>query len=364
MSFRNSIIISLILALVLLVYVFDALKFVDFLSHNSLTRQNELAQFKQRGVAHGSLELSDESDTISSAEENNGGSGSSVNDLEENNQHQCRRKPDGSSFEYKGLLAERYVLTTDGAHLPSDVRFALESRLDDVFSQYEIWLSLPEKGRLPLVPIELTFLSSDPEDPNNFDRILTTNGLDPQNIQGIYFSSSQRSIVKVNSIEQAIDTAVHEAVHAINDIYFDRLPRFINEGIAEFFESNLLLDDAIVYDGEITEYALPKWLDLSSPYDDLLDFYTLLYSETDWHTSNNRSLYFSGNVWFRFLLESEQSNRVLTQLLQQKFNAPCESLTPEDISDTLTELYPLFEQDFSYWFEQKVEQSRAQKSAQ
>ena len=386
MSFRNTILISLILAAALVIYFFDVINTANFLSINALTEQqkadqSELARFKQREsmIASSSNEqnalLWPTIETESMIDE----SESSRALLDEN--LKCRRNYRGKKLDYQGLLGQRYQLDVQAAKSLNDLQFEFESRLDDVFDQYLTWLSLEGDALLPVVPIIIFFI----RDPENFRQLLAHRGVDPINIQGVYFPRRQRSLVKVNTMEQAIDTAIHEAVHAINDIYFDRMPRFINEGIAEFFENNKMLESQLLETNKRLEnssleqepeysannelnakrasnFQLPSWIDLSAPYDELLDFYTLLYSESDWHTSNNRSLYFSGNIWFRFLLSSEQGQVVLAQILQTKFKAPCEPLMAEDIGDMFSELYPLFEQDFNYWYEQQVEYTRSLKT--
>ena len=77
-----------------------------------------------------------------------------------------------------------------------------------------------------------------------------------------------------------------------------------------------------------------------------------MHSEHDWHSTNNPSLYLSGSAWAHFLLSSELGLEAMKLLLQQKYQAPCQSLTPDQIIETISQTYPNFEQEFYYWFDE------------
>ncbi|NVK23475.1 MAG: hypothetical protein HWE10_00980 [Gammaproteobacteria bacterium] len=365
MSFKNIFIVSVLLATALAFYVVDTLKLVDYLSSNSLTNHEQLERFKAPKQPNTSQDETIEEPLVQTVPVDKRQLPDDDFLMSEQNvafitaRLQCASRLAQPQVDYQPLSGERYELQLNStAFTNNNFTEQLESRLDEVFFQYNQWLNVSTEDVLPVVRLQMIFLPNDEQNDVSFSRFLKERGIDDESIQGLYLPGSQLAVIKVMSIEQALNTAVHEAIHAINHVYFGQLPRFINEGIAEYFESNSStyspeLESSKI-DSETSQSKLPEWIDLSSPYDDLLDFYTLLYSEVDWHTSNNRSLYFSGSVWFQFLLGAEQGQFALSNILQSKFYEPCEQLTAEEVGNALSESYPLFEQDFNYWFEQQI----------
>lgn len=179
-----------------------------------------------------------------------------------------------------------------------------------------------------------------------FESFLVGKVAAPQTYLGVYFPAENLAVVKYLNFEQALKTAIHEVAHAINFAVFGELPRFINEGLAEVAEQNVTVSS------DVTGFQLPTGIDKQQARASLLDFYALMHSEHDWHTSNNSSLYLSGSAWANFLLTSEQGVEAVKQLLQQKRQTPCEALNSDQIIDVLTDKYPNFEQDFYYWFDE------------
>ena len=182
--------------------------------------------------------------------------------------------------------------------------------------------------------------------PVDFDTMLIGKIGQPSAYSGVYFAAENLAVVKYVNFDQALATAVHEVTHAINFSLFGQLPRFLNEGLAETAESHYLVSDVN------NSFDLPRTVDKQKARDELLDFYSLMHSEHDWHSTNNSSLYLSGSAWAHFLLSSELGLEAMKLLLQQKYQAPCQSLMPDQIIETISQTYPNFEQEFYYWFDE------------
>lgn len=209
----------------------------------------------------------------------------------------------------------------------------------DLLSRYKSWL---EVDTLPGVDVELLVL---PE--LQFNSFMTGRVADPSNYLGAFLPNSNLAVVKFINKQQALATAIHEITHVINHALFGPLPRFVNEGLAEYTENFATKSRSS------RTFKLPEGVEFEALKDELLDFYALMYSEHDWHTTNNSSLYLSGSAWAHFLMNSELGLKAIKSLLQQKYLSPCVELSKDSIIDVLAEEYPNFEQDFGYWFEEK-----------
>lgn len=203
--------------------------------------------------------------------------------------------------------------------------------IDKLLRRYSTWLSTNEiKG----LTIDIAVLRQ-----SEFEEFLIGRVANPSAYSGVYLPAENKIIIKYINDEQATKTLAHEVTHAVNFAIFGYLPRFINEGLAEYSENK--------------QFSLPSHVDKEQLRTELLDFYSLMNSEQDWHTSNNASLYYSGSAWAHFLMESELGNKAIQAMLKVKLSKPCSSLTSELIITTLSEMYPNFEQDFYYWYEEQ-----------
>jgi len=272
---------------------------------------------------------------------------SAITSLEDDVQPKLKAKPQVESENRQckyplitELDGKKFSLeTTYSKQLPS-INSNLRRVIDELLNAYANWF-----GAEKVFGIRFKMLILSPDD---FADFMVSRGDDPINFAGVFFSGSNLAVIKYENKEQALTVAAHEAVHAINRAIFGATPRFLNEGLAKYFETR---DSS----GQPSDYELPKWVDKQDANAQLLDFYTLMYSEQDWHSTNNDSLYMSGIAWTHFLVSSELGLEAMIQLLTTKINSPCDTLTPEQIIDTLFQVYPNFEQDFYYWFEQHLE---------
>ncbi len=230
----------------------------------------------------------------------------------------------------------RFKLNLTSAIKTANFYSLMNEAVNKLFSKYSSWLGEESVSGFVVDMIVL------PED--EFHTFMIGRVAVPEGYLGAYFPNENLAVIKYVNEEQAIRTGIHEVTHAVNFALFGELPRFINEGLAEYIERTAFVGISG------NDFILPKHIDKTELKNELLDFYSLMHSEQDWHTSNNNSLYFSGSAWAYFLMTSEQGLSAMQQLLQTKLENPCQTLTSEQIIITLSEVYPNFEQDFYYWF--------------
>jgi len=156
---------------------------------------------------------------------------------------------------------------------------------------------------------------------------------------GRYFSHHHISIVEYQDHNQAITTAIHEAIHAFNYAYWGYTFRFINEGMAQYFQNITLKGDIPPFDY--------RWVAHQS---DPIMVPDLIYSETDWHSSHETELYQNSKALFYFLMRHPDGRRAIWELLKQESDEPCSRLDKDEITKNLSDFFSNYEQEFDYWF--------------
>lgn len=256
-------------------------------------------------------------------------------------------------------IAPEQTCLTQQIKLPQDQQYRIEvkpikyhdafsaqlhSRVQVLLANYERFI---DQQRMRNVELKLIFLS-----PKQFDDFLTSRGHSGASYQGIYYPGGNIAFVKVLNNEQALKTATHELTHAINAQLFGvGFPRFLNEGLAEYLEHYPFI--AASQQNKQRFNVLDYW-SKETARDELLDFYTLINSEQDWHTSNNLSLYFSGALWTQFLMSKPEGLAAISTLLKAKADSPCRKMSADDIVDAFVHTYPDFEQEFYYFFDELI----------
>ncbi|WP_052713003.1 DUF4124 domain-containing protein [Pseudoalteromonas rubra] len=135
-----------------------------------------------------------------------------------------------TEYQFKSNQALDYFdLELDYGALSHDFRNRLEARLNAVFRTYTgiVGLEAMRKVKLRIVIA------------NNrraYRKMLEVLGSSAAGNQGIYKAAHNIAVVEYRNEAQAMRTAIHEAVHAINQAVLGNTPRWFNEGAAEYFE--------------------------------------------------------------------------------------------------------------------------------
>ena len=132
------------------------------------------------------------------------------------------------------------------------------------------------------------------------------------------FHSPRHNIAAAHRISdtQLLSTSVHEAVHVMNTGMFGRLPRWLNEGLAEY------LEEMNVY-GQAVEIA-PRARSLRTLGASPLSVVTVIESDfEDWMGTHRNSLYAHSWGLVYFLMADEKGQKLLQKLLTMSASAPC-----------------------------------------
>lgn len=138
------------------------------------------------------------------------------------------------------------------------------------------------------------------------------------------FHSSQGNIAAVLYLDesQLNRTSIHETVHVMNLAMYGHLPRWLGEGLAEYFEE---IETRAQSSSIAAKRSWMKHLQRKKP-----SIERLLRSRTeDWADSQRNELYAQSWGFVYFMLSDSQRKRVLSDILQEAAAAPCEEVPVE-----------------------------------
>ena len=209
----------------------------------------------------------------------------------------------------------------------------LVSRLKQVHRYY---LSVLNDAVLHDVEVNLIIIG----DRMSYEDLSSQTGFDPRMSQGVFFHGSNSAFIEYKGEAAALKTAIHEAVHAINLRLVGRMPRWLNEGLAEVFEHMTWVDNK-------ADWRVNKHVYANMP----MELYSVLESESQWGSIDTAILYFSGWAWVHYMMNSNSSDVALRQLIIEEHQDMCTMLSASEIALILEENHPTIEQSFYLWWE-------------
>lgn len=201
------------------------------------------------------------------------------------------------------------------------LRNQIESRLYAVFRAYSSMLGLNKMQR---VQLDIEIIPSKEE----YQKVLETLNHVHSDSVGIYSYEQKKAYVLYQGEKQTVKTAIHEAVHAINHTLLGQTPRWLNEGLAEYFEeikTNMQYAEVI---GN-TQWTVGGYIN-SAVVNPLR-----LFNDTDnWTSENALNLYRSSWALTHFLMEQPYHNRFQALLVAESAD-PCDVLDERAVNRIL-----------------------------
>ncbi|EWH11735.1 hypothetical protein DS2_02890 [Catenovulum agarivorans DS-2] len=156
---------------------------------------------------------------------------------------------------------------------------------------------------------------------------------DGQSSIGVYFPYTNLAFVNLITLEQSVETAVHESIHRLNQYFFGFTARVINEGLAEYFESSA-----------IQNYTIANELNKFEQQDYVLEPHELFTAYPSWTPDDYAALYFSAKLLTHYLIT--QTPQEFTQLMIKEAEDKCSPLPLDQYSQQVESL--IIEQKQSY----------------
>lgn len=237
-----------------------------------------------------------------------------------------------------------FYLNLHADELPEDFVHQLKPRLRSIQHYYQLLLG---KASLKAVEVDL-YLFSDLQSYQQFAQSQDRS----HEALGSYSLYDGKIVFYYRNAQQAINTSIHEIVHAVNHRLLGYLPGWLNEGLAEFF-AGLWQSES----GQINAES-KKWIDGKNrlrfkP----LDLPELFNQETYWYRDAQREklrLYGSSWLLIYFFFVDERGQRLLSTIMQQEMQDPCDILEGNEMLQFLLDAEPNFELDYQHWLSSQL----------
>lgn len=141
--------------------------------------------------------------------------------------------------------------------------------------------------------------------------------------QGFHNSENNIAAAWRSSDEQIIATSVHESVHVMNAGMFGHLPRWLNEGMAEYIEGIHVYGQAA--DITVADDWLQRLQGKRLRFDDLFRA-----DDAQWQGGMRLDLYAHSWGLVYFLMSSEPGREILGEILVSAAKNPCQLLNGKD----------------------------------
>ena len=153
---------------------------------------------------------------------------------------------------------------------------------------------------------------------------------------GVYFPYTNLAFVNLITLEQSVETAVHESIHRLNQYFFGFTARVINEGLAEYFESSAIQNYTIT--DELKKFEQQHYV---------LEPHELFTAYPTWTPDDYAALYFSAKLLTHYLIK--QTPKKFTQLMITEAEDKCAPLPLDQYSQQIESLIIEQEQSYIEW---------------
>ena len=229
---------------------------------------------------------------------------------------------------------------TRNVQLPAEFTSELRARITKTYQILSRMIAL-EKIQRVAVNMELLGNQADYQKARQrYAKNISANSL------GFYSGNHNLAVVLASHNEQTAKTALHEAAHVINHGIMMATPRWLNEGLAEYFEQLKAFASAATV--HPNSYALNYLRQHGNR--PLAEFLR----DERWQDSNNQRNYATAWGLIYFLMDSRNNRALLAELLNQVTDDRCANT---DTAAWLQRRYPggvrKLEQDFRRWMQSK-----------
>ncbi|WP_143870672.1 DUF1570 domain-containing protein [Catenovulum sediminis] len=213
-----------------------------------------------------------------------------------------------------------FALNLQTLGLPAAFKNELESKLNAVFKIYAHLLGI---GSLKKIELNLKVLANKQQYLQELAKLGWTGG---QSV-GVYSYAANSAVIQYTDYQQTMQTAIHEAVHAINAGLFGITNDWMNEGLAEYFEKiETQLQQRIVKTNGSWLNKMHQVAHQFIPLEDLLTANIGLVADNKKH-----ALYANSWASMYFLMSSTQGRVLLKALMKAEQESPCIKLNKKQI---------------------------------
>lgn len=247
-------------------------------------------------------------------------------------------------YDYAGKkVFDYFSLDLNTETLPYDFNQKLTAKLNKVF---ELYGKLLDTSSLKKVDINLQVFRSK----TGYEQVKRQHNMPAGNkSDGFYSYSNNQAYLLFRTNKRTMETAAHEATHAINRAIIGSTPRWLNEGLAEYSENiNVVGNSAKVSPDS-------SWTKKGIVSKKLLPLSTLFSVKNEqWNSSIRSQLYATSWAFIFFMMEHPQRKDILAKLIKKEQQNICNKMDTEEIKQSLGVPVNVLQKQFSIWSKSKL----------
>jgi hypothetical protein len=261
--------------------------------------------------------------------------------------HVSDKTPTEGKFELLDYAGEKvfdyFTLDLNTESLPYDFNQKLTAKLNKLF---ELYGKLLDSSALKKVDINLRVYQSKIA----FQQIKKQHNMPSGNeSDGFYSHSNNQAYLLFKNNERTMETAAHEATHAINRAIIGYTPRWLNEGLAEYSENIQVVGKPA------TIYPDKSWTNKNFISAHLLPLSTLLSAKnSQWNTGIRQQLYATSWAFVYFMMEHPHRKSILARLIKSEQQNLCNTIDKDKIEQQLDIPLNMLQKQFTNWSKSKV----------
>ena len=228
-------------------------------------------------------------------------------------------------------LKDYFVLNLYGEQVPKGFKEELSIKLSLLFNIYE---KILEPESLKKVDLKFYFYKNKSKFSQIKEKYLLS-----KSVQGFYSHNSNSSYLMYINYHESMKLALHEATHAINRSLIGVIPRWLNEGLAEYSKYINIVGKG----GQIIPTGKLK---KRNPFRYPLTTLSALMGSTDadWKSDKSASLYKTSWAFIHFMMEDKNRKEQLVSVIKNEQLKRCTTL-----ENNMTIYLSSFQEQFNKW---------------
>lgn len=232
---------------------------------------------------------------------------------------------------------DKFSLNITGDQIPVTFTEKINGKINRIFSLYAEFIG---HNNLQKTALNLRFIKSKRKFIHLYNNG-NSNAKNGEKTAGFYRSSNNQSTILVKNYTSSVKTAIHESVHGLNRSVIGYMPRWLNEGLAEYLEDiNVVLQLGIIKANFNEQKSHTKFISLNT-----------LFNATNkqWAGNLRPQLYNTSSAFVFYMMDDINRKNRFMNLLRAEQNSLCNQLPVSTYINTLTKSLPFLQHDFSQW---------------
>jgi len=253
-------------------------------------------------------------------------------------------KGDYSQLDYAGeKVLDYFLLDLNTESLPYDFNQKLTVKLNKLFGLYG---KLLDTSSLKKVDINLQVIANKA----TYQNIQKAHNMAVGNqSNGFYSHAYNKAYLLYTNEQQAMQTAIHEATHAINRAIIGYSPKWLNEGLAEYSET------IHVASKTVNVYPNQNWTSNGIISEKLVSLEVLFSAESKgWNGQLRQRLYATSWAFIYFMMEDSNRKAMIARVINAEQVNVCDVVNKHSLEELFGTTINQLQRQFSHWSKGKL----------